>query len=83
MLIPFHVQFQDQIVYASVWKYWKYYVGAFGVIFSCINLGATEGNTSAPSSSKQFKWKKTGKSERGKLIGGGGTAQIFCAGLEA
>lgn len=34
---------------------------AFGAIFSCINLGATEGNTSASSNSKQFKWKKTGK----------------------
>lgn len=70
MVIPFHIQFQDRIEYASAWKYWKFnnYVNAFGVKFSCINLGATEGNTSFSSNSKKFKWKKTGKKERGKLV---------------
>lgn len=82
MVVPFHIQFQDRIVYASAWKYWKYYVDAFGIILSCINIAATEENTSAPSNSKQFKWKKAGKRERGKVIGGG-TAQIFHAILEA
>lgn len=67
MVKPFHIQFQDRITHASAWK-WNYYVDAFGVIFSCINLGATEENTSASFNLKQFKWKKTGKRERGKLV---------------
>lgn len=41
---------------------------ASGTIFACINIGATEGNTSAPSNFKQFKCEKTGKREKGKLV---------------
>lgn len=70
-------------MYTSAWKFWKCFVDPFGVIFSYINLNATERNTSALQNSKQFSGRKLRKVKGEKLIGVGQTAHSFCAVLEA
>lgn len=83
MVVPFHIHFQDRIEYAVAWKHWKYFVDPFGVIFSHIKLGATEGHTSALFDAKQCSGRKLRKVKGEKLITAGGTAHSCSAVLEA
>lgn len=53
------------------------FCGSVCVVFSCINLGAAEGNASALASSKQFGGRKLRKAEREKVISVGGTDHTF------
>lgn len=55
----------------------------FVVIFSYINLGATEGNASALSNSKEFSGRKLRKVQGEELFSLEGTVHTFCAVLEA
>lgn len=83
MVVPFHIHLQDRIAYAIASKYRKYFVDPFGVIFSYIKLGATEGHTSALLDSKQCSGRKLRKVKWEKLITAGGTAHSCSAVLEA